>query len=77
MKTVYSPPIIAISFWFLVIAMFCFYEYGFIHKYIDSFPTCCICLEHVYKSKLMCGHYVHKTCLIKTNPKKYFNSSIP
>jgi hypothetical protein len=33
MKTVYSSPIIAISFWFLIPALIAFYEYNLIKEY--------------------------------------------
>jgi hypothetical protein len=49
-----------------------FWEYGFYHKYTDNIPLCIICLESCYKSKLECGHFVHKTCLIKLNPNEYY-----
>jgi len=52
-----------------------FWEYGIYQKYIDSVPICYICLEPVYKSRLECKHYIHRTCLIQMNPNEYFEEN--
>lgn len=39
-----------------------FWEYGMEHKLTNSIPTCSICFEQAYSSKLQCGHYFHLTC---------------
>jgi len=49
-----------------------FWEYGLSKQYIEHIPQCMICLEPVYKSKLECGHYVHRTCFIQMNPHDHF-----
>jgi hypothetical protein len=50
------------------------YSYGIVHNYITnhSVPTCSICFDPVYYSKLKCGHYVHKTCMINMNTSNWF-----
>jgi hypothetical protein len=50
-----------------------FYQYGMAHQYVPSVPTCSICFDQVYLSKLQCGHYVHKTCLIRMNTERWFS----
>lgn len=50
------------------------WEYGLSKNYIDVIPTCTICLEHVFKARLNCGHYFHKTCLIKMNPNSTYDN---
>jgi hypothetical protein len=51
-----------------------YWSYGLTQKIVDSIPTCSICLESVYKSKLECGHYFQKTCLIKMIPSYYYEN---
>ena len=48
------------------------HQYGVAHQHSPSVPTCSICFDQVYHSKLHCGHYVHKTCFVKMNPEKSF-----
>lgn len=43
--------------------MKCFWEHGIQRNYCDSFPICTICLEPVYHSQLVCGHYFHPYCI--------------
>ena len=50
-----------------------FYQYGVAHQHTLSVPTCSICFDQVYHSKLHCGHYVHKTCFIRMNTERWFS----
>lgn len=47
-------------------------QYGLKKAYITELPSCSICQEKVYHTRLQCGHYIHHTCLLKLNPFKYF-----
>jgi hypothetical protein len=49
------------------------YQYGVIHNKTTCIPTCSICFEHVYHSKLRCGHYAHKTCFVLMNPNRWYS----
>jgi hypothetical protein len=60
-------------FCFECTSMQVFWEWGKL-KFDAEIPQCSICLEDVYHSKLECGHYFHKTCLIKLNPLNWYHS---
>lgn len=34
---------------------------------------CPICMERVYASKLHCGHFIHKTCMVKLSEEDWFD----
>lgn len=48
------------------------HHYGIAHNLTLSIPTCPICFEQVFYTKLHCGHYVHKTCFIKMNNDRWY-----
>lgn len=52
------------------------HHYGMAHNFTLFIPTCPICFEQVFLSKLHCGHYVHKTCFIKMNSERWFTYEI-
>jgi len=49
------------------------HQYGVVHNKTTSIPTCSICLEQVYSSRLCCGHYAHKTCFVLMNPNRWYS----
>jgi hypothetical protein len=43
----------------------------------DSWPPSCgICMEPVYRTRLSCGHFIHRGCLRRMNPFDYFDEII-
>lgn len=51
-------------------------QYGLRKGYIKEIETCMICQEPVYDTRLHCGHYAHKTCIIKLNPSKWYDDTL-
>lgn len=51
-------------------------EYGIKKGYKISHESCMICKDVVYNTQLACGHYIHQTCLLQLNPKKWFEKNI-
>lgn len=47
--------------------------WGMTQHHITSIPTCAICFESVYHSRLHCGHYLHKTCANQLNPNMWYH----
>jgi len=53
--------------------MYFFWVWGIKENLVPSPPTCSICMESVSYSKLQCGHYFHKTCILRLNPDLWFD----
>jgi hypothetical protein len=51
-------------------------QYGLLKKYIHEHHKCMICQEHVYNTKLQCGHYIHHTCLLQLHSYQWFYETI-
>lgn len=42
----------------------------------EDIKECCICFDPVYFSQLQCGHYIHRKCMLQSNPFDYFDEKI-
>ena len=42
----------------------------------EDIKQCCICFDPVYFSQLQCGHYIHRKCMLQSNPFDYFDEKI-
>lgn len=41
------------------------WEFAVAKNYTQYFPVCTICFDSVFTSRLECGHYFHKTCIVE------------
>ena len=51
-------------------------QYGIRKGYITEIETCMICQEPVYNTRLHCGHWVHRTCIIQLNTGRWYDESL-
>jgi len=48
-------------------------EFAVAEGFKSQIDGCPICLEAVYFSKLHCGHFIHKTCMVKLSEDEWYN----
>lgn len=48
-------------------------EYGRIFLNMQQGEICAICQEIVYTTRLTCGHFFHKTCMVRLNKSRWFS----
>ena len=48
-------------------------EYALEHGIKKEIDVCPVCMERVYFSKLQCGHYIHKSCMVNLSESDWFD----